>query len=106
MFSMAKSWKDEDVNLDLIKNQTIAVIGYGIQGHAQANNLKDSGLNVIVGLQESGSSWKKAQQAGHKVMSIPQACENSDIIHILIPDMVQAKVYKEFIGPHLKAGKA
>ena len=88
---MAKSWKDADVNLDLIKNQTIAVIGYGIQGHAQANNLKDSGLNVIVGLQDSGASWKKAKQDGHQVMSIPQACEKADIIHVLIPDMVQAK---------------
>src|SRR6185312_10550980 len=77
---MAKSWKDADVNLDLIKNQTIAVIGYGIQGNAQANNLKDSGLNVIVGLQESGDSWKKAQQDGHQVMTIPQACQKADII--------------------------
>ncbi|HZS73934.1 MAG TPA: ketol-acid reductoisomerase [Candidatus Nitrosotalea sp.] len=103
---MAKSWKDADVNLDLIKNQTIAVLGYGIQGHAQANNLKDSGLNVIVGLQESGASWKKAQQDGHQVMTIAEACQKADIIHVLIPDMVQAKVYKESIGPNLKAGKA
>ena len=103
---MAKSWKDADVNLDLIKNQTIAVIGYGIQGHAQANNLKDSGLKVVVGLQESGASWKKAQQDGHQVMSIPQACEKADIIHILIPDMVQSKVYKDQIEPNLKTGKA
>ena len=57
---MAKSWKDADVNFDLIKNQTIAVIGYGIQGNAQANNLKDSGLKVIVGLQEAGASWSPA----------------------------------------------
>ncbi len=103
---MAKSWKDADVNLDLIKNQTIAVIGYGIQGHAQANNLKDSGLKVIVGLQDSGASWKKANQDGHQVMSIPQACEKADIIHVLIPDMVQAKIYKEQIEQNLKAGKA
>jgi len=103
---MAKSWKDADVNLDLIKNQTIAVIGYGIQGNAQANNLKDSGLKVIVGLQESGTSWKKAQQDGHQVMTIPEACKKADIIHVLIPDMVQSKVYKELIGPNLTAGKA
>src|SRR5512136_1802630 len=103
---MAKSWKDTDVNLDLIKNQTIAVLGYGIQGHAQANNLKDSGLKVIVGLQEAGASWKKAQADGHEVMSISQACEKADIIHVLIPDMVQAKVYKEQIESHLKSGKA
>ena len=103
---MAKSWKDADVNLDLIKNQTIAVLGYGIQGHAQANNLKDSGLKVIVGLQEGGASWKKAQADGHQVMSISQACDSADIIHVLIPDMVQAKVYKDHIESHLKAGKA
>ena len=103
---MAKSWKDADVNLDLIKNQTIAILGYGIQGNAQANNLKDSGLKVIVGLQEGGASWKKAQADGHQVMSISQACDNADIIHVLIPDMVQAKVYKDHIESHLKAGKA
>jgi len=61
MASMAKTWKDDDVSLDPIKNQVIAVIGYGIQGNAQANNMKDSGLNVIVGLKEGGSSWKKAR---------------------------------------------
>ncbi len=103
---MARIWKDSDVSLDPIKNQTIAVLGYGIQGNAQANNLKDSGLNVIVGLQESGSSWKKAKDDGHKIMSISKACENADIVHVLIPDMVQAQVYKEQIAPYLKAGKA
>ncbi len=103
---MARTWKDSDIKLDPIKNQTIAVIGYGIQGHAQANNLKDSGLNVIVGVKESGSSWKKAKEDGLEVMSVQNACEKADIIHILIPDMVQAQVYKEEIEPHLKAGKA
>ncbi len=103
---MARIWKDSDVSLDPIKNQTIAVLGYGIQGNAQSNNLKDSGLNVIVGLQEGGSSWKKAKDDGHQVMTIPKACEGADIVHVLIPDMVQAQVYKEQIGPHLKAGKA
>ncbi len=103
---MAKSWKDSDVSIDPIKNQTVAVIGYGIQGDAQANNLKDSGVNVIVGLQENGSSWKKATNDGHKVMSITKAVEKADIVHILIPDMVQAQVYKEQIEPNLKAGKA
>ncbi len=103
---MAKSWKDSDVSIDPIKNQTVAVIGYGIQGDAQSNNLKDSGVNVIVGLQENGSSWKKATNDGHEVMSIAKAVEKADIIHILIPDMVQAQVYKEQIEPNLKAGKA
>jgi ketol-acid reductoisomerase len=103
---MARTWKDADVSLDPVKNQTIAVLGYGIQGNAQANNLKDSDLNVIVGLQESGSSWKKAKDDGHQVMTISQACEKADIIHVLIPDMVQAQVYKEQIAPNIKAGKA
>jgi len=103
---MAKTWKDSDVSLDPIKNQTIAVIGYGIQGNAQSNNLKDSGLKVIVGLKEGGESWKKAQSDGHKVMKIAEACKAADIIHILIPDMLQAKIYREEIESNLGAGKA
>jgi Ketol-acid reductoisomerase len=88
---MAKTWKDTDINLDLIKDQTIAVIGYGIQGDAQANNMKDSGLNVIIGLKEGGNSWKKAQADGHKVMSVADATKQADIVHILIPDMIQGQ---------------
>ena len=103
---MAKIWKDDDVSLDPIKNQTIAVIGYGIQGDAQSNNMKDSGLNVIIGLKEAGNSWKKAQDDGHKVMSVSQACKEADIIHVLIPDMIQSKIYKEEIGPNLSEGNA
>jgi len=103
---MAKIWKDDDVSLDPIKNQTIAVIGYGIQGDAQSNNMKDSGLNVIIGLKEGGNSWKKAQNDGHKVMSVSQACKEADIIHVLIPDMIQSKIYKEEIGPNLSEGNA
>jgi ketol-acid reductoisomerase len=103
---MAKTWKDNDVSLDPLKNQTIAVIGYGIQGDAQANNMKDSGLNVIVGLKENGASWKKAQNDGHKVMSVSKACKEADIIHVLIPDMIQSKIYKEEIGPNLSEGNA
>jgi ketol-acid reductoisomerase len=103
---MAKIWKDNDVSLDPIKNETIAVLGYGIQGNAQANNLRDSGLKVIVGLQEGGNSWEKAKRDGHKVVSITRACKEADIIHILIPDMMQAQVYKDEIGPNLSEGKA
>ncbi len=103
---MARSWKDSDVKLDTIRNETVAVIGYGIQGNAQANNLKDSGLNVTVGVNESGSSWKKAKADGLEVMSVQDACKKADIIHVLIPDMVQAQVYKDEIAPHLKTGKA
>jgi len=103
---MARTWKDKDVSLDPIKNETIAIIGYGIQGNAQANNLRDSGLNVIVGLKENGESWKKAKQDGHKVMSIANACKAADIIHVLIPDMIQAQIYKDEIEPNLSKGKA
>ncbi len=103
---MAKTWKDNDVSLDPIKDQTIAVIGYGIQGDAQSNNMKDSGLNVIVGLKEGGNSWKKAQADGQKVMSVAEACKAADIIHVLIPDMIQSKIYKEEIGPNLSEGNA
>jgi ketol-acid reductoisomerase len=103
---MAKTWKDEDISLDTIKNEIVAVIGYGIQGDAQANNMKDSGLNVIVGLKEGGASWQKAKDDGHEVLSVADATKKADIIHILIPDMVQAKVYKEEIESNLSEGNA
>ena len=103
---MAQTWKDEDISLDHIKNEIIAVIGYGIQGNAQANNMKDSGLNVVIGLKEGGISWQKAKDDGHEVLSVADACKKADIIHILIPDMIQAKVYKEEIAPNLSEGNA
>ena len=103
---MAQTWKDEDLSLEPIKDQTIAVIGYGIQGDAQANNMKDSGLNVVIGLKEGGASWQKAKDDGHEVLSVADACKKADIIHILIPDMIQAKVYKEEIAPNLSEGNA
>ena len=103
---MAQTWKDEDISFEPIKDQTIAVIGYGIQGDAQANNMKDSGLNVVIGLKEGGTSWQKAKDDGHEVFSVTDACKKADIIHILIPDMIQAKVYKEEIAPNLSDGNA
>ena len=103
---MAKTWKDTDISLDPIKDQTIAVIGYGIQGDAQANNMKDSGLNVIVGLKPGGNSWKKAESDGHKVMNVSDATKAADIIHVLVPDMIQAQLYRDEIEPHLSEGKA
>jgi|TARA_B100001013_G_scaffold314777_1_gene221445 ketol-acid reductoisomerase len=103
---MAKTWHDEELNLDSIKNETISVIGYGIQGAAQASNLKDSGLNIIVGARRGGSSWQKALDDGHQVLEIPEAVEQADIIHVLIPDMEQPKLYEEQIKPYLKDGNA
>ena len=91
---MVKKWNDSDVTLDTIKNQMIAVIGYGIQGKAQANNLKDSGLNVVIGLRKDGNSWRIAEADGQKVMEVRDAARIADIIHILIPDMEQADTYK------------
>ena len=106
MLCMAKIWKDDDVSLEPIKDQKIAVLGYGIQGHAQSNNMKDSGLNVIIGLKEGGSSWKKAQDDGMTVMPVAKACQEADIIYVLIPDMVQAQTYKDEIEQNLTEGNA
>ena len=103
---MARTWHDDDVSLDPIKGETIAVIGYGIQGAAQASNMRDSGLKVVVGLREGGKSWKKAKEEGHKVATVPDAVKGAEIVHILIPDMEQARVYKEEIKPHLRKGAA
>jgi len=103
---MAQIWKDEDVSLDPIKNETIAVLGYGIQGNAQSNNMRDSGLNVIVGLKKDGASWQKAQADGFKVMSVAEACKAADIIYVLVPDMLQAQIYKDEIEPNLSEGNA
>lgn len=103
---MAKTWKDAEISLDPIRSQTIAVIGYGIQGSAQANNMKDSGLNVVVGLRKDGKSWKDAESDGHRVMPVADAARHADIIHVLIPDMVQARTYKEEIAPNLSEGNA
>lgn len=103
---MAQTWGDAETSLKPLESKTVAVLGYGIQGDAQANNMKDSGINVIVGLKEGGPSWKKATADGHKVMNIADACRAADIIHILIPDMIQANVYTSEIGPNISAGNA
>jgi len=103
---MAKMWHDDDVSLEPIRGETIAVIGYGIQGAAQASNLRDSGLKVVVGLREGGKSWTKAKSEGHKVMAVPDAVKQADIVHLLFPDMQQARTFKEEISPYLKKGMA
>jgi ketol-acid reductoisomerase len=103
---VAKRWLDDEVSLDPIKDLTIAVLGYGIQGSAQASNMKDSGINVIVGLRPGGGSWSKAEKDGHRVMSVAESVKQADIIHILIPDMEQEKTFKNEIGPSLSANKA
>lgn len=102
----AKRWLDKQVSLDPIKGLTVAVIGYGIQGRAQASNMKDSGLKVIVGLRKGGKSWQLAENEGHKVMEVSEAAQNADIIHVLIPDMEQAYTYGKDIASHVSKGKA
>lgn len=103
---MVKVYFDKDANIEILKNKTIAVIGYGSQGHAQAQNIRDSGLNVIVGLRPGGESWRRAKQDGFEVYPIQEAAEKGDVIFMLIPDMSQPAVYKEFIEPHLSEGKS
>ncbi len=101
---MAKIYYQEDCDVSLLEGKTIAVIGYGSQGHAHALNLKESGCNVIVGLYEGSRSWKKAEEQGFTVYTAAEAAKKADIIMILINDEKQAKLYKEDIEPNLEAG--
>jgi ketol-acid reductoisomerase len=103
---MAKVFYDQDVNWDVIKDKKVAIIGYGSQGHAHALNLKESGIDVTVGLYKGSKSIEIAQKAGLKVASVPDAVKAADITMILIPDEKQADVYKAEIGPNLKPGSA
>ena len=91
---MAKVYYDQDVNWDVIKGKKVAIVGYGSQGHAHALNLKDSGLEVVVGLYKGSKSVAKAEAAGLKVMTVGDAVKWADITMILIPDEKQADVYK------------
>ncbi|MGC9164981.1 MAG: ketol-acid reductoisomerase [Thermoprotei archaeon] len=100
---MPKVYTDEDVSLDILKNKTIGVVGYGSQGRAQALNLRDSGLNVIIGLRK-GKSWDEATKDGFSVYEINEAVKRSDVLLILIPDMVQPSVWNENISTHIKPG--
>ncbi|MBN2040819.1 MAG: ketol-acid reductoisomerase [Spirochaetes bacterium] len=102
---MAKMYYDKDANIGIIKKKIIAIIGYGSQGHAQAQNLRDSGLNVIVSELKGTDNFKLAQKHKFKPVTAAEAAEKADIIQILLPDHVQAKVYKSDVEPHLTAGK-
>ncbi|HAZ91779.1 MAG TPA: ketol-acid reductoisomerase, partial [Eubacterium sp.] len=94
----------EDCNLSLLEGKTVAIIGYGSQGHAHALNLKESGVNVIVGLYEGSKSWAKAEAQGLKVYTAAEAAKKADIIMILINDELQADLYKKDIEPNLEPG--
>ncbi len=95
---------DKDVDTGAIADKTVAVMGYGSQGRAQSRNLADSGVNVIVGLREGGNSWKKANDDGMNVKSFEDAAKEADIIHILLPDELQAEIYEEKIAPYVESG--
>ena len=101
---MAKVYYQEDCNLSLLEGKTVAIIGYGSQGHAHALNAKESGVNVIIGLYEGSKSWEKAEAAGFEVYTAAQAAKRADIIMILINDEKQAQLYKESIEPNLEEG--
>ena len=103
---MATVYYDKDADLSLLEGKKVAILGYGSQGHAHALNLKESGVNVCVGLRDGSSSAAKAREAGLEVLSIEEAVKQSDIIMILLPDTEQAKVYKESIEPNLEAGNS
>ena len=96
---------DKDADLSLIKGKTVAIIGYGSQGHAHAANLKDSGVNVLIGLRK-GTSWDKAVAAGHDVRSVGDATKAADVVMILLPDEFIADVYHKQIEPNIKEGAA
>jgi len=98
---------DKDCDLSLIHSKTVAIIGYGSQGHAHANNLKDSGVkNVVVGLRKGSSSWAKAEKAGLRVAEVEDAVRDADVVMILVPDEHQAAIYREQVAPNLKSGVA
>lgn len=108
---MAKMYYDVDANLDLLKGKTVAVMGFGSQGHAQAQNLHESGVKVIVGLRKpcddfTEKEWNKVIEAGITPMTVAEAAAAADIIQILLPDETQARVYNESIKPHLQKGNA
>jgi ketol-acid reductoisomerase len=101
-----KVYYDKDANLSLIQKSKVTIIGYGSQGHAHANNLKESGVDVTVGLRAGGASWKKAETAGLKVKEVAEAVAGADLVMILLPDESQPEVYRDAIAPNLKAGAA
>ncbi len=101
---MAKIYYDQDADLRHLEGKRIAIIGYGSQGHAHAQNLRDSGLEVVVGLYSESSSWVKAQEAGLEVMKVADAAKASQIVTLLVPDPVQPRVYRESVEQYLGEG--
>ena len=102
----ATIYYDADADLALLQGRTVAVLGYGSQGHAHARNLQESGVDVVVGLREGSSSWKKAEEAGLRVLTTADAVKAADIVMVLLPDTEQARVYREDIAPNLDPGNS
>ncbi len=102
---MVKIYYDKDADLDVLKDKTIAVIGYGSQGAGQAQNLHDSGLDVVVGARKGGESWGQAKADGLTVMTMADAARKADLIQMLVPDEIQSTVYYSEIAPHMSEGK-
>jgi ketol-acid reductoisomerase len=99
-----KIFYDKDANLEIIRGKKVAIIGYGSQGHAHAQNLTDSGVDVVVGLRKDGSSWKKAEASGITVKEVAEAVKGRDVVMILVPDEMQGDLYRSQIAPNLKSG--
>ena len=97
---------EKDADLSIIQDRKVAIIGYGSQGHAHANNLKESGVNVVVGLRKGSGSWVKAEKAGLAVAEVAEAVTGADVVMVLTPDELQPAIYRESIEPNLKAGAA
>src|SRR5205085_11037454 len=102
--STMKVYYDKDADLSLIKGKTVAIIGYGSQGHAQSQNLNDSGVKVVVGLRRGGASWGKVEKAGLRVAEVAEAVKSADVVMILLPDEQIAQVYKNDVEPSIKQG--
>ncbi len=99
-----KIYYDKDANPEKIKGKRVCIVGFGSQGHAHAQNLKDSGVDVVVGLRKDGSSWKRAEKSGIPVREVREAVRDADVVMILTPDETQADIYRGEIGPNLKDG--
>jgi ketol-acid reductoisomerase len=102
---MAQIYYDQDADLTRLNGRTVAIIGFGSQGHAHALNLRDSGVNVVVGLYPGSKSWTKVQEAGLSVLTVAEAAQAADVVMILTPDVGQAKLYREEIAPGMTTGK-
>jgi ketol-acid reductoisomerase len=102
---MPKRFYEKDGDLSFLSGKTVAIIGYGSQGHAHALNLRDSGLDVVVGLNKDSKSWQKAESAGLKVHTVADAAKAAEVIMILVPDHLQAEIYNTQVAPHMTAGK-